>query len=64
MSLIDSRRPSDEHILVTGQVKDVTRELTIVDIGTISALTHLIPETERCWLVNSWIDLRMFDDIY
>jgi len=64
MSLVDSRRPSDDHILVTGQLKDVTRELTIVDIGTILGLTHLIPETERCRLVHSRIDLRMFDEIY
>ena len=47
MSLVDSGRPSDVHGLVTVQLRDVTRELTIVDIGTILGLAHLIPETKR-----------------
>jgi len=64
MSLMDSRRPSDVHGLVTVHLRDVTRELTIVDIGTIIGLAHLILETERRWLVNSGIDLHMFNDIY
>ena len=64
MSLVDSGRPSDIHGLVTVQLRDVTRELTIVDIGTIIGLAHLIPETERRWLVNSQIDLRTFNGIH
>jgi len=64
MSLVDSGRPLDIHGLVTVQLRDVTRQLTIVDIGTILGLTHLIPETERRWLVNSTIDLRTFNEIY
>jgi len=64
MSLVDSGRPSDIHGQVTVQLRDVTRELTIVDIGTILGLAHLIPETERRWLVNSQMDLRTFNDIY
>jgi len=64
MSLVDSGRPSDVHGLVTIQLRDLTRELTIVDIGTIIGLAHLIPETERFWLVNSRIDLRTFNEIY
>jgi len=64
MSLVDSGRPSDVHGLVTVQLRDVTRELRIVDIGTIIALAHLIPETERRWLVNSRIHLRTFNEIY
>ena len=35
MSLVDSGRPSDVHGQVTVQLRDFTRELTIVDIGTI-----------------------------
>ena len=35
LSLVDSGRPSDTHGLVTVQLRGVTRELTIVDIGTI-----------------------------
>jgi len=57
MSLIDSRRPSDIYCLVTIQLRDVTQELRIVDIWTIIALAHLIPDTERPWLVSSRIDL-------
>ena len=64
MSLVDSGRPSDVHSLVTVQLRDVTRELTIVDIGTIIGLVHLILETEWRWLVNSRIDLRTFNKIY
>jgi len=64
MSLVDSRWLSDVHSLVTIQLRDVTRELTIVDIGTILGLPHLIPETDRRWLVNSRIDLRTFNEIY
>jgi len=47
MSLVASGRPSDVHGLVTVQLRDITRELTIVDIRTILGLSHLIPETER-----------------
>jgi len=64
MSLVDSGRPSDIPILVTFQLRDVTAELTIVDIVTIVGLGNLIPETERPWLVNSRINLRMFNEIY
>jgi len=66
MSLVDSRQPSDVHGLVTVQLRDVTRELTIVDIGTILGLAHLIPETyTHCrWLVNRRINLRTLNEIY
>ena len=64
MTLVDSGQPSDVHSLVTVQLRDITRELTIMDIGTIIRLAHLIPETERCWLVNRRIDLRTFNEIY
>ena len=63
MSLVDSGRPSDVHSLVTAQLRNVTQELTIVDIGTILGLAYLIPETDRPWLVNSRIDLRTFHEI-
>jgi len=64
MSRVDSAQASEVHGLVTIQLRDVTRELTIVDIGTILGLSHLIPETDRRWLVNSWINLCRFNDIY
>ena len=64
MSRVDSGRPSDVHGLVTVKLRDVTQELTIVDIGRIIGLVHLRPETERRWLVKSRIDLRTFNEIY
>jgi len=46
-SLVDSRCPLDVHGLVTVLLKDLTQELTIVDMGTILGLPHLIPETDQ-----------------
>ena len=64
MNVVNSGRPSDVHSLVTGYLRDDARELTIVDIGTILGLAHLILKTDRRWLVNSRIDLRTFNEIY
>jgi len=64
MSVVNAGHPSDTHGLVTVQHRDDAREMTIVDIGTILGLAHLIPETDRRWLVNSRIDLRTFNEIY
>ena len=64
LSVVDTRRPSDTHGLVTVQLRDITREITIVDIETILGLAHLIPEIDRRWPVNSQIDLRTFNEIY
>jgi len=55
---------SDMHGLVTVQMREDTRGFTIVDIGTILGLAHLIPEEDRRWLVNSRIDLRTFNEVY
>ena len=63
MSVVDSGRPSDVHGLATIQLRDVTRELTIVDIGTMIGLAYLIQETVWRGLVNSGIDLRTFNEI-
>ena len=64
MNVVNSGRPSDVHGLLTVYLRDDARELTIVDIGTILGLAHLILETDRRWLVNSRIDLRTFNEIY
>jgi len=64
MTVVDLGRPSDIHGLVTVQLRDITQELIIVDIGTILGLAHLIPEIDRHWLVNSWMDLCIFNEIY
>jgi len=55
---------SDLHGLVTVQMREDTPGFTIVDIGTILGLAHLIPEEDRRWLVNSWIDLTTFNEVY
>ena len=64
LSPVNSLRASDVHILVGVQQQDDAREFTIVDIGTILGLAHLIPEADRCWLGNNRIDLRTFNEIY
>jgi len=61
---VNSGRLSDLHGLVTVQMREDTRGFTIVDIGTILGLAHLIPEEDWRWLVNSRIDLRTFNVIY
>ena len=64
LSAVNVGRPSDVHGLVTVQQREEAWEFTIVDIGTILGLAHLIPEADRRWLVNSRIDLRTFNEIY
>jgi len=64
LSPVNSGRPSDLHSLVTVQLREDALEFTLVDIGTILGLDHLIPEGDRSWLVNSHIDLRTFNEIY
>jgi len=64
LSPVNSGRPSDIHSLVTVQLTEDAREFTLVDLGTILGLAHLIPEGDRRWLVNSRIDLRTFNEIY
>ena len=64
LSAVNAGRPSDIHGLVTIQQREEAREFTIVDIGTILGLAHLILEADRRGLVNSRIDLRTFNDIY
>jgi len=64
LSPVNSGRPSDIQTLVTVQPREDAREFTLVDIGTILSLAHLIPEGDRRWLVNSRIHLRTFNEIY
>jgi len=54
----------DLYGLVTVQMTEDRRGFTIVDIGTILGLAHLIPEEDRRWLVNSRMDLRTFNEVY
>jgi len=64
VSAVNSGWISDVHSLVTVQRKDDAREFTVVDIGTILGLAHLIPAADRRWIVNSRIDLRTFNEVY
>jgi len=64
VSAVNSGRISDIHSLVIVQMKEDAREFTVVDIGTILGLAHLIPEGDRRWIVNSRIDLRTFNEVY
>ena len=64
LSPVNSGSASNVHGLVTVQQREDARDFTIVDVGTILGLAHLIPEEDRCWLVNNRIDLRTFNEIY
>jgi len=64
LSPVNSGRPSDIHSLVTVQLREDARDFTLVDLGSILGLAHVIPEGDWCWLVNSRINLRTFNEIY
>jgi len=64
LSAVNSGFPSDIHGLVTLQMREDARDFTIVDVGTVHGLAHLIPEGERRWLVNNRIDLSTFNAVY
>ena len=64
MVVVNSGHLLDVHGLVTVHLRNDSRELTIVDMGTILGLVHLIPKTDWRWLVHSRIDLRTFNEIY
>ena len=61
---VNSGRLSDQHGLITVQMREDARGFTILDIGTILGLAHLIPGEDRRCLVNSRIDLRTFNEVY
>ena len=54
----------DVHSLVTVPLRHDLCEFTLVDIGTIVGLAHVLPEGAQCWLVNRHIDFRTFNEIY
>ena len=64
LSSVNSVRVSDVHGLVTVQPREDAPEFTIVDVGTILDVAHLIPEADQRWLVNNRMDLRTFNEIY
>jgi len=61
---VNSGHLSDQHGLVTVQMREDVRGLTIGDIGTILGLAHLMRVEDRRWLTNSRIDLRTFNEVY
>jgi len=64
LTTVNSGRLSDQDGLITVQMREDARGFTIVDIGTILGLAHLIPEEDRQWLVNCRIDWRTFSEVY
>ena len=64
VSAVNSGCISDVHSLVTVKMKEDAQQFTVVDIGTILGLKHLIPEGYRHWIANSCIDLRTFNEVY
>ena len=60
---VHAGRLSDQHGIVTVQMREDARGFTIVDIGTILGLEYLIQEDWRP-LINSRIDLRTFNKVY
>ena len=40
------------------------RDMRIIDIGVVVGQAHVVSYGHRQWLVNHWIDLRTFNDIY
>jgi len=64
LSAVNSGFPSDIQGLVTVHMREDAREFTIVEVGTILCLAHLIPEGERPSLANSQIDSRTFNEVY
>jgi len=55
---VNSGRISDVHSLVAIQMKEDAWEFTVVDIGTILGLGHLIPEGDQHWIVNSRMEFE------
>jgi len=64
LSPVNSGFPSEINGLVRVQMREDAREFTIVDLGKIHGLAHMIPERERRGLVNSRIDLRTLNEVY
>jgi len=60
---VNSGRLSDQHGLVTVQMREDTPGFTIVEIGTILSLAHVIQDGDRRWLIQSRIDLRTFNEV-
>ena len=50
------------HILVGKRTS--SRDMPIVDIGTVIGQEHVIPSGKRQWMVNHRIDQRTFNEIY
>jgi len=51
MRVVDAEDSLDVHGLVTVQLREVTSELTNMDIGKILDMAYLILQTDRHWLL-------------
>ena len=50
------------HIRVCNRING--RDMRIVSIGAVIGKAQVIPSGEKQWIVNPWIDLRTFNEIY
>jgi len=50
------------HIRVGNRING--RDMRIVSIGAVIGQVQVIPSSEKPWIVNHRIDLRMFNEIY
>ena len=64
LSVVNSEFPSHIHGVVTVGIREDAQEFTIVDVGTIHGVAHLIPEGAQPLRVNSRIDLGRFNEVY
>jgi len=64
LSAVNSGFSFDIHGLVAVRMREDAREFTIVNVGTIHGLAHLIPVGAWSCLLTSQIYLRMFNNVH
>jgi len=57
-----SFHPGSGHVRVCKRPS--SRDMRIVDIGTVIGQAHIVPARERQWIVNHRIDLQTFNELY
>jgi len=64
LTSVNSGGISDQHGLVTVQMRQDAGVFTIVDIRTILGLAHLIQKEYQRWHIHSGTDLPTFNEVY
>src|SRR5437588_12938261 len=64
LNALNSGHPSEFHDLVTVQQRPDGWKFTIFEMGTILGLAHLMHKSDKRSLVDSLIDLRIFNELY